>query len=221
MEKLKPSYITDVNVNYCSHFWKTIWQFFQKVKHSYHITQKFYSWVFNQEDWKHLLSENLVTNVHNSIIHERKKEVAQLCPTLCDPMDCSLPGSSVHGIFIHSGQKRGNNLIHISNEWISKMFYIHTMKYVLFSYYIKRWTTDTWYNMDEPWKHYARVKKPDTKAIYFIIPFLWTVQTGKLIETESRFVVPGSRGKGKQEWLLTCMGLGAVMRFFGTTWWWL
>ena len=27
-----------------------------------------------------------------------KCEVAQLCLTLCDPMDCSLPGSSVHGI---------------------------------------------------------------------------------------------------------------------------
>ena len=26
-------------------------------------------------------------------------EVAQSCPTLCDPMDCSRPGSSVHGIF--------------------------------------------------------------------------------------------------------------------------
>ena len=26
-------------------------------------------------------------------------EAAQSCPTLCDPMDCSLPGSSVHGIF--------------------------------------------------------------------------------------------------------------------------
>ena len=26
-------------------------------------------------------------------------EVTQLCPTLCNPMDCSLPGSSVHGIF--------------------------------------------------------------------------------------------------------------------------
>ena len=25
--------------------------------------------------------------------------VAKLCPTLGDPMDCSLPGSSVHGIF--------------------------------------------------------------------------------------------------------------------------
>ena len=26
-------------------------------------------------------------------------EVAQSCPTLCDPMDCSLPDSSIHGIF--------------------------------------------------------------------------------------------------------------------------
>ena len=26
-------------------------------------------------------------------------EVAQSCLTLCDPMDCSLPGSSIHGIF--------------------------------------------------------------------------------------------------------------------------
>ena len=25
--------------------------------------------------------------------------VAQSCPTLCDPVDCSLPGSSLHGIF--------------------------------------------------------------------------------------------------------------------------
>ena len=25
--------------------------------------------------------------------------VSQLCPTLCDPIDCSPPGSSVHGIF--------------------------------------------------------------------------------------------------------------------------
>ena len=31
----------------------------------------------------------------------RKKEskVAQLCPTLCDPMDCSPPGFPIHGIF--------------------------------------------------------------------------------------------------------------------------
>ena len=28
-----------------------------------------------------------------------ESEVAQSCPTLSDSMDCSLPGSSVHGIF--------------------------------------------------------------------------------------------------------------------------
>ena len=26
-------------------------------------------------------------------------KVTQSCPTLCDPMDCSLPGSSIYGIF--------------------------------------------------------------------------------------------------------------------------
>ena len=30
---------------------------------------------------------------------ESESEVAQSCLTLSDPMDCSLPGSSIHGIF--------------------------------------------------------------------------------------------------------------------------
>ena len=28
-----------------------------------------------------------------------ESEIAQSCPTLCDPMDCSLSGSSIHEIF--------------------------------------------------------------------------------------------------------------------------
>ena len=32
------------------------------------------------------------------IQQKRLSEVPQLCMTLCDPMDCSPPGSSVHGI---------------------------------------------------------------------------------------------------------------------------
>ena len=39
----------------------------------------------------------------SSLTSERKKEsgsqVSQSCPTLCHPMDCSPPGSSIHGIF--------------------------------------------------------------------------------------------------------------------------
>ena len=44
-----------------------------------------------QEHWSGLLFP--------SPMHESESEVAQSCPTLGDPVDCSLPGSSVHGIF--------------------------------------------------------------------------------------------------------------------------
>ena len=36
-----------------------------------------------------------------------ESEVAQSCPTLSDPMDYSLPGSSVHGIFQARVLQRG------------------------------------------------------------------------------------------------------------------
>ena len=36
-----------------------------------------------------------------------ESEVAQSCPTLSNPMDCSLPGSSVHGIFQARVLERG------------------------------------------------------------------------------------------------------------------
>ena len=35
---------------------------------------------------------------HDSCTRESESEVTQSCPTLCDLMDCSLPGSSLHGI---------------------------------------------------------------------------------------------------------------------------
>ena len=36
-----------------------------------------------------------------------EREVAQSCPTLRDPMDCSLPGSSIHGILQARGLEWG------------------------------------------------------------------------------------------------------------------
>ena len=40
-------------------------------------------------------------NLEDYLVHEREREreVTQLCLTLSDPMDCSPPGSSTHGIF--------------------------------------------------------------------------------------------------------------------------
>ena len=55
-----------------------------------------------------LLSESpgkpLLQPMHIYLITQMKQtnslsEIAQLCPTLCDPMDCRLSGSSIHGIF--------------------------------------------------------------------------------------------------------------------------
>ena len=43
--------------------------------------------------------DNSMIIFHLLCIVKVKSEVAQSCPTLWDPMDCSLPGSSVHGIF--------------------------------------------------------------------------------------------------------------------------
>ena len=34
-----------------------------------------------------------------SVGKESESEIAQSCPTLCDSLDCKLPGSSIHGIF--------------------------------------------------------------------------------------------------------------------------
>ena len=45
---------------------------------------------------------NSLRDMDDTILMEKVKserEVAQLCPTRSDPMDCSLSGSSVHGIF--------------------------------------------------------------------------------------------------------------------------
>ena len=36
---------------------------------------------------------------HESPVTLTESEITQSCPTLCDPMDCSPPGSSIHGIF--------------------------------------------------------------------------------------------------------------------------
>ena len=58
-----------------------------------------------------------------------ESEVAQSCPTLRDPMDCSLPGSSIHGIFqarvlewgaiAFSMLRTGQVQMSLTSKWIS------------------------------------------------------------------------------------------------------
>ena len=60
---------------------------------------------------------------------KRENKVAQLGPTLRDPMDCSLPGSSIHGIF----QARVLEFVAISFSFslsINRLFYNIELKFI-------------------------------------------------------------------------------------------
>ena len=54
------------------------------------IAGRFFTWIILSGS-----SDSIVADE----IKKKESEVVQLCLTLCDPMDCSLPGSSLHGIF--------------------------------------------------------------------------------------------------------------------------
>ena len=55
-----------------------------------YLSNIYYLWVIG------LRAEDLKTEWE--FYYSCESEVTQSCPTLCDPMDCSLPGSSIHGI---------------------------------------------------------------------------------------------------------------------------
>ena len=50
----------------------------------------------NGRGGKHL---EIRIDIYTLKVKKLKVFIAQLSPTLCDPMDCGLPGSSVHGTF--------------------------------------------------------------------------------------------------------------------------
>ena len=77
-----------------------------------------------------------------------EREVAQSYPTLCDPMDCSLLGSSVCGIFQARVLEWG------AIAFSENVAYIHnTVKYYSA---LKKENLVICYNVDEPREHYAK-----------------------------------------------------------------
>ena len=58
------------------------------------------TWLFSGEklNYERAFRVTPMKNFVQSLVKVKESEVAQLCPTLCDPMDCSPPGSSIHGI---------------------------------------------------------------------------------------------------------------------------
>jgi len=60
-----------------------------------------------------------------------ESEVAQSCPTLGDPMDCSLPGSSVHGIFQARVLEWGAIAFSASCHYMCKIIKLDCIEYII------------------------------------------------------------------------------------------
>ena len=101
--------------------------------------------------------------------------VSQLCPTLCDPIDCSQPGSSVHGIF----QTRILECIAIPFSRPSSQPRDQILHYRWMLYYLShqgkpcfrwsRWNTEfTWLmRMSELWTEKQKLLKPAVLLVYY------------------------------------------------------
>ena len=61
------------------------------------LTKTLISFLSIIHDHFKIIPQHIVSYTFNNI-YESESEVAQSCPNLCDPMDSSPPGFSVHGI---------------------------------------------------------------------------------------------------------------------------
>ena len=78
------------------------------------------------------------------------------------------------------------------DRWLGKQNVVYTYNGILSSLK-KEGNSDTCYNMDEPWRHYAKQNKPVPKGqILYNSYYYEETRVVKFIETESRMVVVGS-----------------------------
>ena len=67
---------------------------------------------------------------------------------------------NVHGSIIQNSQRVETTQCPSTDEWKNKRGVSYNR---IPSGHKNGWSTDTCYNTDEPWKHYAKRKKSDTK----------------------------------------------------------
>ena len=51
----------------------------------------------------------------------------------------------------------------MAHRWIGKQNVVYTYNIILLRLK-KEWNSDTYYSVDEPWRHYAKWDKPDTEG---------------------------------------------------------
>lgn len=79
--------------------------------------------------------------------------------------------TNVHSRKFYSSQKVKQSKCPSIDEWINKICRIHIM---YFYWTIKKWTTDTFRNRDEPQLLYAKWKKPNGKQQYVLCKYFFS-----------------------------------------------
>ena len=162
---------------------------------------------------------NNCQKVENPSTHEQTNGTRACSVTLlirvrlCNPMDCSPPGSSPSDF---SGKNTGvrchfllqgisPHLLHC--KWILYHWAIRDaqtdeqhLTQTYREYYLTRKCLYTWYSMNEPWKHYAKWNKPDTKRHKILWFHLHEIsRIGRFIETENGLEITSAWGEGRLE----------------------
>ena len=103
-----------------------------------------------------------------------------------------------------------------TNKWINKMWLSISMSIQLYVGNRKEWGTDTFYNMAEPWKHYAKWKKLVTKD-NILYDLYEMSRIGKSVETERWIDAWAEQVGGK--WGVLLMGMEFLLGCWSR--WWL
>ena len=118
--------------------------------------------------------------------HESESEVTQSCPTLCNSVGCSPPGSSVHGIL----QARVLDWVATSFSRGSSQPRDRTRVSLIAGRRFNRWAGNAaiWHNMDGPWGPILTETIQTEKANTIQSQLCVESKKAKQIETESELV---------------------------------
>ena len=88
----------------------------------------------------------------------------------------------VHSGIAHSSRNVEATQVSAGGWMVNKMWYSHPTDIIQSK---KEWNSDTYYNMNDSWGHYAIWTKPDTKDKYHMIPPVWNIRNSQ-IHTDGR-----------------------------------
>ena len=121
-----------------------------------------------------------------------EREVAQSCPTLSNPMNCSLPGSSIHGIFqarvLEWGAIAFSDTTH-NKILFNRVYILHREYYLVIKRSEVLMYTTTWKNL----KNLMPSERKQTQEATYMIVFPHNIQNRQIHRQNKCVVVVGWR----------------------------